>query len=78
MKVTEFPLHIVVPGDALMEMVGITNGFTVMVILFELATGAEVQAWLLVISQATWSPFTILLSVYVSEFVPTFDPFFFH
>lgn len=45
------------PGFALIVMVGVTTGFTVMVIALLVAVTGEGQVRLLVISQVTMSPF---------------------
>lgn len=53
-------------------------GFTVMVILFEVAGLPVGQVALEVSTQVMTSPFASAALVYVVEFVPTFVPFFFH
>ena len=58
MNVTSVPEQIVLPGLAAMLTDGVTKGFTVIVILFEIAVVGLAQLALLVKTQITISPFT--------------------
>jgi len=73
-KVTEVPVHI---EAALAEIPteGINEGFTVMVIPFEVAVVGLTQAKLLVKIQVTICPLVSVELVNVELFVPTFVPF---
>ena len=57
---------------------GVTDEFTVIVIVLELAKIGEAQFTELVILQTIASLFDNVASTYVAVFVPTFNPFFFH
>ena len=71
------PAHIaVVP--VVMETVGVTLAFTVIVTLFEVAVATEVQVAFEVKTQETICPFVKVLVVNVALFVPEFTPFTFH
>jgi hypothetical protein len=74
-NVTFVPLQTVLPGFAEMDAVGVTFAVTVMVITLLVAVDGLVQPKLLVIKQRTVFPFTKAEVIYVSLFVPTFDPF---
>ena len=78
MKVTFVPEQMVDEGLADIDTLAVTTGFTVMVIVLELAGLPETQDALLVIVQVTVLPFANPASVYVVLLVPTFTPFFFH
>ena len=72
-KVTEVPVHIEV---ALAEILtaGTAEGFTVMVIPFEVAVVGLTQAKLLVKIQVTICPLVSVELVNVELFVPAFTP----
>lgn len=76
-KVTEVPAQIVV-ADALMATAGVTEGFTVIVILFDVAVVGETQAALDVMIQLITSPFAGAAITYVLLFEPTLPPLRFH
>lgn len=78
LKVTLVPAHILLPGFAVMLMVGVTTGFTVIVIGVLVAVVGLAQGALLVTVQVITSPFTRLLSVYVLLLVPTGKLFLYH
>lgn len=71
-KVTFVPEHIV-EALALMDTEGVTDEFTVMVTVFEVAVVGEAQLTLEVMIQLIASPFTRALEVYVAP-LPAFDP----
>ena len=75
-KVTEVPAQ---TGLALATMLTLTGrfGFTVIVIVFDVAGLPVVQSSLEVRTQVTASPF-VGVYVYVGLFVPTLPPFTFH
>ena len=77
MNETVLPAQILV-WLALIEIVGVTVGFTVMVMLFEVTVAGEAQAAVLVISTVTISLLEIVDVVYVDVVTPTDVPFFFH
>ncbi len=56
-KVTLVPAQIVVPGFALMLIVGVTTGFTVIAMALLTAVTGEGQGRLLPMSQVTTCPF---------------------
>ena len=62
-KVTEVPAQITFPGLAVIVMVGITEGVTVIVILLLVAVVGFAQVALLVTTQDITSPLLRLLSV---------------
>ena len=72
------PLHTVLPGFAEIEIVGVTAGFTVIVIAFESAEVGLAQFALLFSTQVTIRPFVRVVVVNVGLFVPTFTPFTLH
>lgn len=76
-KVTLAPAQIVV-AVALILVLGVTTGETVMVMLFELAVVCVTQLALLVSTQLTTAPFARLLVVNEAELVPALLPFTFH
>ena len=76
-KVTELLAHIVVVG-VLMLTDGVTVGFTVIVIEFEVAVVGDAQVAFEVITQVTTEPVANVVVVYVALFVPTLVPFTFH
>ena len=57
---------------------GVTDEFTVIVIVLELAKTGKAQFTELVRLQTIASLFDNVASTYVAVFVPTFNPFFFH
>ena len=61
-----------------MDIVGVTVGFTVMVILLDVAVIGLTQAALLVITQVTACPLVSVVVVKVVLLVPAFTPFTFH
>jgi hypothetical protein len=78
-KVTEVPAQIVLSAS-LEEMLTETGriGFTVVVIVLEVAGFPVVHTSLEVRTTFTWSPFASAVVVYVALFVPTSTLFFFH
>ena len=60
------------------DMVGVTNAVTVIVIEFDVAGLLNTPAKLEVITQVTTSPVFSVLVVKVALFVPTLVPFTFH
>jgi len=78
-KVTEVPAQIILSAS-LDEMLTDTGkfGFTVVVIVFDVAGLPDVHASLEVRMTFTWSPFAREVVVYVALFVPTSTLFFFH
>jgi hypothetical protein len=76
-KVTEVPEHIV-EAVALMETAGVTDGLTVIAMLFDVAVVGEAQVTEEVITQLTASPFTKEVVVYTELLEPVFPPFSFH
>ena len=62
-KVAELPVHIVVPGFALMLMVGVTLVTDCVIVLLVGATGSGQFVALLVITQAMVLPFASVLSL---------------
>ena len=77
-NVTLVPMQIVLPGLAAILTEGVTSGFTVMVIAFDVPVVGLAQAKEDVITQVTTSPFASDALEYVLLFVPTFVPFNFH
>ena len=77
-NVTSTPLHEAVPVADDTDMVGVSNAKTDMVIALLLTVALDGHASLEVISQATTSPCTSELDVYVVLLVPTLVPFNFH
>lgn len=57
---------------------GVTAGFTVIVMVLELAVAGLAQVAFEVIVQVTVCPFVSVDVVYVAALVPTFEPFTFH
>ena len=77
-KVTLVPEQIAPAGTAAMLTLTGKFGFTVMVIVFEVAGFPVTQVAFDVNTQVTRSPFTNTALVYVGLFAPTFVPFTFH
>ena len=77
-NVTDVPLQITFPGVAVIVMVGVTEGFTVIEIEFEPAVGVDKQPALDVIVQATTSPVESVLDVKEDELLPALEPFTVH
>lgn len=77
MKVTTDPEQAGFEDAAIPTLAG-SIGFTVIVIVFEVAEPPEIQLALEVITQETVLPFARELLVYVALFVPTLEPFNFH
>lgn len=75
-KVIFVPAQIVVLG-VLIETFGVLDGLTVIVIALLIILFAVTQPALLVNTQVMISLFAKVLLLYVEEFVPTVDPFFF-
>jgi hypothetical protein len=74
-KVTLVPAQIVLPGLADIVTEGVTTGFTVIVIAFEVTVAGLAQVALLVrIHVTTWVLVKVLV-VKVGLFVPAFTPF---
>lgn len=67
-------------ADGLAAMLTLTGrfGFTVIVIVFDVAGEPVAQSAFDVNTQVTVFPFVNVAFVYVGEFVPTFVPFSFH
>lgn len=76
-KVTLLPKQIDVEL-AEIDMVGVINAVTAIVIAFDVAGLLSTPAKLEVITQVTTSPLFSVLVVKVALFVPTFVPFTFH
>jgi hypothetical protein len=77
-KVTEAPAQIVEPEPLAMLTEGVTEVFTVMAILLEVAVVGLAQAALDVSTQVTASELARVVEAKVAEFVPTLEPFTFH
>jgi hypothetical protein len=77
-KVTEAPAQIVVPDPLAMLTEGVTEEFTVIDTLLEVAVAGLAQAALDVSTQVTASELARVVEVKVAAFVPTFVPFTFH
>ncbi len=73
-KVTLVPAQIVVPGLALMVIVGVTTGFTVMAMGLLTAVTGEGQVRLLPMSQVTTCPFVRPVVVNVEVVMPVEAP----
>ena len=72
----EAPVHFgLVPLVIAMVMVGVTLGFTVIVIALDVAVKGLAQLKLLVITQVTICPFVNVVVVNVALLVPAFTPF---
>ena len=78
MNVTLVPAQIVAPGFAEMETDGTTTGFTIIVMLLDVAVVGLAQVALLVNTQVTTCVLVSVEVVKVVLFVPTFPPFIFH
>ena len=76
-NVTLAPAQAVLPGFAVTLIVGVTVGFTVMVIVLLVCVAFTTQGGLPTSVQVTWSPFTRLAVVYEAA-LPTGKPFTFH
>ena len=77
-NVTFVPEQIAPEGFAEIATLAATLGLTVMVIVFDVTGLPPPQVELLVISHVIRSPLTRALLEYVTLFVPTLVPFFFH
>ena len=77
-NVTDVPEQIVLPGLAAMEIVGVTTGFTVMVMELDVTVAGLTQEALLVITQVTTLLLASVVDVKVVELVPVFTPLTFH
>ena len=77
-KVTLAPAQMVLPGFAEIETDGTTTGFTVMVMLLEVAVVGLAHVALLVKTHVTICPLVSVVEVKVVLLVPTFPPFTFH
>lgn len=78
-KVTDVPAQIVVDGLAAMLTLTGNDGFTVIVILLDVAGEPLKQGVAFdVITQVITSPLFNVVLVYVGELVPTLPPFTFH
>ena len=77
-KVTVAPLQAVLPGLADIEMVGVTNGVTVIVIPALVTVAGPAQAALVLISHVITSPLARLLLVNVVALPPLAILFTFH
>lgn len=78
LKVTEVPAQMILPGDAVIDAVGVTVGITVIVMVLLVTSVGLAQAALLVRSQVITSPLANVLSIYVPALVPTGLPFLYH
>ena len=76
-NVVVVPAHIAVVPEAI-AIVGVTTGFTVIVILFEVAVAGLLQFAFDVMTTRTTSLLFKVVEVKVGESVPTFVPFTFH
>jgi len=74
-KVIDVPGHTEVEGDAITEIVGATDAFTVIVTEFEVAVVGLTQAALEVKIQTTTSELFNVELEYEELFVPTLAPF---
>ena len=77
-KVTLAPAQIVPPGFAEIFIEGTTTGFTVIVMLFEVAVVGLGQVALLVKTQVTTCPLVRVVVVNVALLVPALTPFTLH
>lgn len=77
MNNTLVPLHILLL-EAVIEIAGVTTGFTVVLITFELAVFGEAQVLAEVITHQILSLFAKPAVLYVMLFPPTLIPFTFH
>ena len=78
-KIVDAPVHNgLVPVVIAMLTAGVTNVFTVIVMVFDVTVAAEGQVALLVISQVTVCPFVKVVVVNVVPPDPALTPFTFH
>jgi hypothetical protein len=77
-KVTLVPAQIEFPGFAEILIEGTTIGFTVIVMLFDVAVVVLTQGALLVNTQVTICPLVKVVVVNVELLVPAFTPFTLH
>lgn len=75
---TGVPAHITLPGLADILIVGVTDGFTVMVMLLLTNVAGTAHAALVVSVQVTTSVLASVLLVKVALLLPTTLPFTFH
>jgi len=74
-KFTIVPGQTAVEGLDVIETAGVSNGFTCMVIEFDVAEGGDAQATLEVSITVTTSPSLRVVELKVAELVPAFTPF---
>jgi hypothetical protein len=77
-NVTLVPEQMVDEGEAAMLTPAATDGFTTIVIVFDVAGLPVAHVFDDVITHTIVFPFVNAASVYVALLVPTFTPFFFH
>ena len=77
-NVTLVPAQIVMEGLAIIETLAGKSGFTVIVIIFDVAGFPVAQTSFEVKIQVTAFPFANVVLENVGEFVPTFTPLIFH